>query len=91
MAIKGILLFSGCQYSRNSTDGGGVKKRLTRSVRRKDSRLLGLFDVALELGISIPTARRYALNGLLPFVRIAGRILVPKGAVARIRRQGIAR
>jgi excisionase family DNA binding protein len=57
--------------------------------RKKEPKLLGLFDVATELRISIDTARRYAKAGRLPSVRVGGRIRVPREAVAKAQREGI--
>jgi predicted site-specific integrase-resolvase len=68
-----------------------MASRRAKSAKRKESQLLGLLDVALKLGISINTARRYALSGLLPSVRIAGRIRIPSEAVAKAQREGIGR
>jgi len=68
-----------------------VASKRARRRKRKPSRLLRLLDVALTLGISVATARRYALNGVLPSVRIAGRIRVPSHAVAKAQREGIGR
>jgi predicted site-specific integrase-resolvase len=62
-------------------------KKLTR--RKGSPQLLSLLEVALKLRISIATARRYALNGALPSVRIAGRIRVPSKAVAKAQREGL--
>ena len=56
-----------------------------------DAVLLSLLDVALQLGISVSTARRYALGGLLPHVRIANRIRIPSAAVAKAKIEGIGR
>jgi len=67
------------------------KKRPKSVMRRKEPSLLTLLDVAVKLGISIATARRYARNGVLPSVRIAGRIRVPSKAVAKAQREGIGR
>jgi Helix-turn-helix domain len=61
------------------------------AARTKHANLLNLFDVALTLGISIATARRYALGGLLPSVRIAGRIRVPREAIVKAQREGVGR
>lgn len=63
--------------------------RHAKTRKTKKQRLLKLFDVAGELGISIDTARRYALSGRLPSVRIAGRICVPRDAVLKALREGI--
>jgi hypothetical protein len=67
-----------------------IRKR-AKSAKRKEPYLLSLLDVALKLRISIATARRYALSGLLPSVRVAGRICVPSEAVAKAQREGIGR
>jgi predicted site-specific integrase-resolvase len=53
--------------------------------------LLSLLDAALQLGISTSTARRYAIGGILPHVRIANRIRIPSTAVARAKAEGIGR
>jgi predicted site-specific integrase-resolvase len=66
-----------------------VNTKSAKSIPKTKTSLLTLFDVALTLGISIATARRYALNGLLPSVRIAGRIRVPRAAVAKAQREGV--
>jgi len=66
-----------------------VSKR-EKSIKR-DPHLFDLRDVALKLGISVVTARRYALTGLLPSVRIARRIRVPREAVEKALREGISR
>jgi len=58
---------------------------------KKSSPLMGLFDVAIALGISIDSARRWARSGRLPSVRIAGKICVPRKAVDRAQREGIGR
>jgi predicted site-specific integrase-resolvase len=58
---------------------------------KDDAVLLSLLDAALQLGISVATARRYAVSGILPHVRIAGRIRVPSEAVAKAQREGIGR
>lgn len=68
-----------------------VRKNAQSTPKTKYSSLLTLFDVALALGISIATARRYALSGLLPSVRIAGRIRVPREAVAKAQREGVGK
>lgn len=57
--------------------------------RSSKSMYMGLLDVALTLGTSIDTARRYALSGKLPSVRIAGKIRVPREAVERALREGV--
>lgn len=67
-----------------SNDAKPVKPK-----RRKQEALMGLLDVALLMGTSIDTARRYALSGKLPSVRIAGKIRVPRNAVERALREGI--
>ena len=48
--------------------------------------LLKLREVADELGISEPTARRYVKSGLLPSVYIGGRYQVRRADVARFLR-----
>lgn len=68
-----------------------VKKNAKLVHKTKQPNLLTLFDVALTLGISIATARRYALSGVLPSIRIAGRIRVPREAVAKAQREGVGR
>ena len=64
-------------------------RKSAKLIPKNDPSLLTLFDVALTLGISIATARRYALNGVLPSVRIAGRIRVPRKAVEKAQREGV--
>jgi hypothetical protein len=73
----------------SSSPGGVVITKRAEPRKRKEPLLLGLLDVALKLSISIATARRYVLSGLLPSVRIAGRIRVPSEAVAKAQREGI--
>ena len=58
---------------------------------KDDAVPLSLLDAALQLGISISTARRYAVSGLLPHVRIANRIRIPSAAVAKAKAEGIGR
>ncbi len=62
---------------------------LLKTGKKKEPKLLGLFDVAAELNISIDTARRYTKVGRLPSVRVAGRIRVPRAAVIKAQREGI--
>lgn len=62
-----------------------------REKSEKEPTLLSLLDSALKLGVSLTTARRYVLAGLLPHVRIAGRIRVPIEAVSNAQRRGIGR
>jgi hypothetical protein len=68
--------------------GGHVRKR---EKAEKEPTLLSLLDAAVKLGISLSTARRYALDGLLPHIRIAGRIRIQSDAIARAKREGIGR
>lgn len=57
--------------------------------KKREPKLLGLFDVATELNISIDTARRYAKAGRLPSIRVGGRIRVPREAVIKAQREGL--
>jgi len=66
-----------------------MKKSSTKPAKDAKPGMIGLFDVAQRLGISVPTARQYALKGKLPFVRIGGRIRVPTEAVEKAQREGI--
>jgi hypothetical protein len=64
-------------------------KKPRKPERKLERPLAGLFETASELGCSINTARRYALNGKLPSVRIAGKIFIPREAILRAQREGI--
>jgi excisionase family DNA binding protein len=75
----------------NRSREGAVTGKRTKLPKTKESELLTLLDVALDLGISTTTARRYVLAGVLPSVRIAGRIRIPREAVAKAQREGIGR
>jgi excisionase family DNA binding protein len=66
-----------------------MNKKRVKKVKKKGPQLLGLFDVATELNISIDTARRYAKSGRLPSIRVAGRIRVPREAVMQAQREGL--
>jgi predicted site-specific integrase-resolvase len=68
-----------------------VTKKQQTNEPKDDAVLLSLLDAALQLGISISTARRYAVSGILPHVRIANRIRIPSVAVAKAKIEGIGR
>jgi excisionase family DNA binding protein len=46
--------------------------------------LLGIEDVALMLGISPWTVRKYVANGILPSVRIGRRVLIEPGEIQKL-------
>lgn len=52
-------------------------------------KFLSLKDVSQSLGVSLASVSRYCQSGRLPFVRIAGRILVPLSALQKI--EGMAK
>ena len=68
-----------------------MTKKQKKTKSKDDTVLLTLLAAALQLGISVSTARRYAVSGILPHVRIAGRIRVPSEAIAKARREGLGR
>ena len=68
---------------------GVAMNRRRKAPKKKGPPMMGLFEVAGELGISIDTARRYAKSGKLAAVRIAGRWRIPRAVVVQARREGI--
>jgi predicted site-specific integrase-resolvase len=52
---------------------------------------MGVAAVAKALNVSNATVWRYCKEGLLPHVRINGRIRVPAAVVAQAQREGINR
>jgi hypothetical protein len=68
-----------------------MTKKQKKPETKDDPVLLSLLDAALQLGISVSTARRYAIRGLLPHVRIANKIRIQGAAVAKAKAEGIGR